>query len=119
MGFIEKSYLKQARHFPYCPPIATSMGDRVAAEQEEFECGCGGKYASLLALSRHRRRYCRYVEEPAQTGTNPCGMCSREFNTFSGMRQHMRKAHPKEYNKEEEHKKKEEWGALEVGRMMQ
>lgn len=56
------------------------------------ECGNGTAYESLTNLKQHKRRYCKKSVDTS------CPVCSTMFETYAGMRQHMKRSHPTEYN---------------------
>ncbi|GLV46533.1 hypothetical protein CBL_20858 [Carabus blaptoides fortunei] len=58
-----------------------------------FKCECGKSYDNRPALRQHQKRYC--------LGPNPdfaCKICGPPWETNQSLGQHMRQAHPTEYN---------------------
>lgn len=70
-----------------------------------FECSCGKSYATQAGLNQHQRRYCRGPPQP-DVNQNQCEYCQESWPTFPGLRQHIRLAHPLEYNAEGERENK-------------
>lgn len=63
-------------------------------------CTCGNDYVypSQASLRQHQRRYCR-GQRPVEAG-EMCVYCDQRFPVYAGLRQHIRLAHPVEYNME-------------------
>lgn len=60
----------------------------------DLVCVCGKIYLTRAALAQHKRYYCR-EGEPLE---NTCQLCGRTFVSFPGLQQHIRKAHPVDFN---------------------
>ncbi|KAL1516357.1 hypothetical protein ABEB36_000276 [Hypothenemus hampei] len=61
-------------------------------------CVCNKEFASDEGLKTHLRRL--RCKGPPKDDPNRCEYCQRSFSTYAGLRQHIRRAHPAEYNSE-------------------
>lgn len=62
-------------------------------------CVCLKTFATRAGLNQHlRRRYCK--GPPISNQNNLCVTCGVSFETYMGLRQHMKAAHPATYNLE-------------------
>lgn len=68
--------------------------------EAELTCQCGKLHRTLAALKQHVRYYCRGAPPTGQDLV--CQVCGATYNTFMGVRQHMRHAHPEELNRARE-----------------
>jgi hypothetical protein len=62
---------------------------------EGFKCGCGRSYALKASLARHKR-------DCGSRDTSKCQWCDATFASYAGVRQHERKAHPPEFQMEQQ-----------------
>lgn len=70
---------------------------------------CRKVFGTEAGLLEHvRRKRCR---GPPRNNEGHCPICDREFKSFAGMRLHMSKAHPREYNRNLEERYEPQGGA--------
>lgn len=98
------------------------------------DCANGTVYATLNSLKQHQRYYCSRRREgnlvvprnakqgPASTSGNfDCPLCGKPFSKFQGMRLHISKIHPIQYNQENieiaEKAAGKRWSRNEIGDM--
>lgn len=66
----------------------------------EWPCSfCGKAFTSKAGQRQHERRVCS-TRTSQPNPNNECHICHRSFNTYSGLRQHLAKAHVQSYNAE-------------------
>ena len=68
-----------------------------ASGEGGYGCVCGNAYATAKGLRQHQRlKGC----SPETERLHLCTYCRRSFETNPGLRQHIRRGHPEEYNRE-------------------